>query len=421
MEVLFLIFLCVLFEGFFSGSEIAIVSLPRLELQKRLQKGDRAALLLARLLENPEKLLTTTLIGTNLSTVTGSTLFATYFLDKIAEKFPSLASYPELITVIFFTPITLTFGELIPKSLYQKYSHVIAFKIVYPIYFFYLLFKPVSFVVMGIARLIAYLLRSDSEKNPFVTKEELRLLVESAGRVQVERTERDILRNILYLREKHVGDIYTPLSKIIAVSENSTVKEAVDLFLKSGFSKLPVYRDRFDNIVGYLLISDLINVEDPSVSVKYFLRPVVVLPEYMNIFDALKEFRKRKEQLGIVVDEFGSTLGIVTIEDILEEIVGKIEDEFDKEELRIFKQGNEITVDSQVEIDELNSFLNYPLPKGQDYVTLGGLILSKLGRFPRVGEVLELPHHTLKVVSLGERRIGKVKVKEKDEKTKRSS
>ena len=413
MEVFLLILLCVLFEGFFSGSEIAIVSLPRLELNKRLQKGDKAAKLLAKLLEEPEKLLATTLIGTNLSTVTGSTLFATYLLDSITQKFPFLTSYPELATVMFFTPITLTFGELIPKSLFQKYSHVIAFKIVYPIYFFYLLFKPVSFLVMGVARLIAHLLKADSERSPFVTKEELRLLVESSGRFQVEKTERNILKNILSLREKSVGDIYTPLSKIIAVSENSTVKEALELFLRSGFSKLPVYRERFDNIVGYLLISDLINVKEPELPVKSLIRPVVVLPEYMNIFDALKEFRRKNEQMGIVVDEFGSTLGIVTIEDILEEVVGKIEDEFDREELQIIKQGDEITVDAQVEIDELNKLLKTPLPKSSDYVSLGGLILSRLGRFPGEGEVVELPSHTLKVLEVKERRIGKVKVKEK--------
>ncbi|WP_456342886.1 hemolysin family protein [Thermovibrio sp.] len=413
MEVFLLILLCVFFEGFFSGSEIAIVSLPRLELNKRLQKGDKAAKLLAKLLEEPEKLLATTLIGTNLSTVMGSTLFATYLLDSITEKFPFLIHYPELATVMFFTPITLTFGELIPKSLFQKYSHVIAFKIVYPIYFFYILFKPVSFLVMGVARLIAHLLKADSEKSPFVTKEELRLLVESSGRFQVEKTERNILKNILSLREKSVGDIYTPLSKIIAVSENSTVKEALELFLKSGFSKLPVYRERFDNVVGYLLISDLINVKESELPVKFLIRPVVVLPEYMNIFDALKEFRRKNEQLGIVVDEFGSTLGIVTIEDILEEVVGKIEDEFDREELQIVKQGDEITVDAQVEIDELNKLLKTPLPKSPDYVSLGGLILSRLGRFPREGEVVELPSHTLKVLEVKERRIGKVKVKEK--------
>jgi CBS domain containing-hemolysin-like protein len=413
MEVLFFILLCVLFEGFFSGSEIAIVSLPRLELQKRLERGDRAAILLNRLLKEPEKLLATTLIGTNLSTVTGSTLFATYLLDRLTSSFPLFKDYPELATVAFFTPITLTFGELIPKSLFQKYSYFVAFKIVYPIYFFYLLFKPVSFIVMGFAKLVAHLLKAESEKSPFVTKEELRLLVESSSRFKVENTERQILKNVLSLREKSVGEVYTPLSKVIAVSEGSTVKEALELFLKSGFSKLPVYRDRFDNIVGYILVSDLISVREPSLRVKEILRPVVVLPEYMNIFDALKEFRRTKEQLGIVVDEFGSTLGIVTLEDILEEIVGKIEDEFDRPQVQLVKEGDELIADAQVEVEEVNKLLKTPLPKSSEYVTLGGLILYRLGRFPKKGELLNLPHHTLEVLEVGSRKVGKVKVKEK--------
>ncbi|ADU96447.1 protein of unknown function DUF21 [Thermovibrio ammonificans HB-1] len=410
---LFVILLCVLFEGFFSGSEIAVISLPKVELEKRLQKGDKAAKLLASLLKEPEKLLTTTLIGTNLSTVTGSTLFTTYLLDAVASHLPLIGSYPELVTVLCFTPVTLTFGELIPKSLFQKYSHVIAFKVAYPLYFFYTLFKPVSLFVMGLARLLSKLLGAETEKSPFVTKEELKMLVESSSRLLVEKTERRILGNILNLREKSVGDIYTPLSSVIAVSDNAAVGEALELFEKSGFSKLPVYRERFDNIVGYLLISDLISVTDDSMKVKEIMRPVLVLPEYMSIFDALREFRKSKEQLGIVVDEFGSTLGIVTVEDILEEIVGRIEDEFDKTTLHITKTGNTVTADALVEVEEINKLLRHKLPKSPDYTTVAGLILSKLGRFPQPGEKVELPLHTITVNSLNGRRIGKVTIEEK--------
>ena len=407
------IFLCILSEAFFSGSEIAIVSLPKLELQKRLKEGDRRAKLLSELLKEPEKLLTTTLIGTNLSTVTGSTVFTTYIMDNIVHAFPFMAEYPELVTVLCFTPLTLTFGELIPKSLFQKYSHVVAFRIVYPIYFFYLLFKPVSVFVMGFSRLIAHLLKAEGGGSPFVTKEELKLLVESSSRFSVEKTERNILRNVLQLKEKLVGDIYTPLSKVIAVSENASVLEALELMERSGFSKLPVYEGRIDNIVGYVLVSDLISVNNPQMKVREVMRPVLVLPEYMNIFNALKEFKKSREQMGIVVDEFGSTLGIVTIEDILEEIVGRIEDEFDRDTLKVVKKGNRIVADASTEIDEINRLLKRPLPKSSDYVSLAGLILSNLGRFPEAGEKVELPHHTLTVEEVDRKRIKRVRVEEK--------
>ena len=410
---LFLIFLCVLSEAFFSGSEIAIVSLPKIELQKRLKRGDSGAKLLSELLKEPEKLLTTTLIGTNLSTVTGSTVFTTYVMDEIVHTFSFLSNYPELVTILCFTPITLTFGELIPKSLFQKYSHVIAFKIVYPIYFFYLLFKPVSFIVIGFSKLVAHILRAEEDRSPFVTKEELKLLVESASRFNVEKTERNILKNVLELKEKSVGEVYTPLSKVIAVSENASVLEALELMEKSGFSKLPVYEGRIDNIVGYVLVSDLISVDKPDLKVREIMRPVLVLPEYMNVFNALKEFKKSGEQMGIVVDEFGSTLGIVTVEDILEEIVGRIEDEFDRDTLKIVKTKNGLVADASAEIEELNKILKKQLPESSDYVSVAGLILSKLGRFPKEGEVVELPNHTITVKSVDKRRIRKVKIEEK--------
>ena len=223
-----------------------------------------------------------------------------------------MQNYPEALTVLCFTPITLTFGELIPKSLFQKYSYKIAFKIVYPIYFFYILFKPISIFVMGFARFLAKRVGAEVKESPFVTKEELKLLVESASRLKVERTERNILRNILRLREKTVGDIYVPLLNVVAVEEGAPIEEVLRLSEQSGFSKFPIFRNRFDNIVGYISISDLLNVKDKKIRVKDLMKPVLIFPEYMSIFEALKEFRKTKEQMAIVVDEYGSTLGIVT-------------------------------------------------------------------------------------------------------------
>ena len=409
---LILIVVCVLFEGFFSGSEIAIISLSKLELQKSLQKGERGALLLEKLLKEPEKLLTTTLIGTNLSTVTGSVIFTTAILDTITASFPFLQNYPEALTVLCFTPITLTFGELIPKSLFQKYSYKIAFKIVYPIYFFYILFKPISIFVMGFARFLAKRVGAEVKESPFVTKEELKLLVESASRLKVERTERNILRNILRLREKTVGDIYVPLLNVVAVEEGAPIEEVLRLSEQSGFSKFPIFRNRFDNIVGYISISDLLNVKDKKIRVKDLMKPVLIFPEYMSIFEALKEFRKTKEQMAIVVDEYGSTLGIVTPEDILEEIVGKIEDEFDKPGEKVIKKEEEIVAEGTTEIDEINRFLKKPLPTAPDYTTVAGLILSKLGRFPQKGERIKIDTTELTVLEVDPKKIKKVLIKE---------
>ncbi|SNR82315.1 hemolysin family protein [Desulfurobacterium atlanticum] len=407
------IFCCIAFEAFFSGSEIAIISVSRVELKKRLKKGDRAAVLLNELLKEPEKILATTLIGTNVATVTAATLFTTYIVSYYADIYPFVREYPELFTVISLTPLTITFGELIPKSLFQKYSDKIAFKIVYPLYFFHRIFRPLGMLVTFVAKLLTDLVGDRSTKNPFVTKEELELLVESASRSAFEKTERKILKNVLRLKEKTLGDIYVPLVNVVAVNLNSRVKEALRLFNKTGFSKLPVYKERFDDIVGYILITDLLDVDDKYASVKRFMRPILILPEYMNLLDAMKEFKKAKTQMAAVVDEFGSTLGIVTIEDILEEIVGKIDDEFGSFESKVKKLSDgSLIVDGNIEIAEVNRFLKTSLPVDGDYVTVAGFILKTLGRFPKKGEVIKYHNVELKIEDVEKKRIKKVRIKE---------
>jgi len=203
-----------------------------------------------------------------------------------------------------------------------------------------------------------------------------------------------------------------PLLNVVAVEEGAPIEEVLRLSEQSGFSKFPVYRNRFDNIVGYISISDLLNVKDGNLRVKNLMKPILIFPEYMSIFEALKEFRRTKEQMAIVVDEYGSTLGIVTPEDILEEIVGKIEDEFDKPGVKVTKKEGEIVADGTAEIDEINQFLRKPLPTAPDYTTVAGLILSKLGRFPKKGEKVKLNTAELTVLEVDPKKIRKVKIKE---------
>ncbi|WP_456397988.1 hemolysin family protein [Desulfurobacterium sp.] len=407
------ILICVAFEAFFSGSEIAIISVSRVELKKRLKMGDRAAVLLNQLLKEPEKILATTLVGTNIFTVSAATLFTAFVVNSVSSTYPFVRKYPEFFTVATLTPFTITFGELIPKSLFQKYSDKVAFKIVYPLYFFHRLFRPLTFLISFVAEFLTNRFGDETRKNPFVTKEELELLIESASRSAFEKTERKILKNVLRLKEKTLGDIYVPLVNVVAVNMNSRVKEALKLFNKTGFSKLPVYRERFDDIVGYILITDLLDANDKFASVKNFLRPILVLPEYMNLIDALKELRRARTQMAVVVDEFGSTLGIVTIEDILEEIVGKIDDEFGGEHLLVRKLSDgSLLVDGSIEINEINRYLKTSLPSKADYITLAGFVLKTLGRFPKKGEKIKFHNLTIEVADVDKRRIKKLRLEE---------
>ncbi len=410
---IFAIVFCVVTEAFFSGSEIAIISVGKVELKKRLKKGDKAAVLLNELLKEPEKILATTLIGTNVSTVMAATLFTSFIVSYYTDIYPFVRDYPELFTVISLTPLTITFGELIPKSLFQKYANTVAFKIVFPLYFFHRIFRPLGFLITFIAKLLTDLAGNSSTKNPFVTKEELELLVESVSRSTFEKTERKILKNVLKLKEKTLGDIYVPLVNVVAVNYNSRVKDTLKLFNKTGFSKLPVYKERFDDIIGYVLITDLLDVSDEYASVKRFMRSILILPEYMSLLDAMKEFKKAKTQMAVVVDEFGSTLGIVTIEDILEEIVGRIDDEFGNFDSKVKKlPDNSIIVEGDIEIPELNRFLKTSFPSDGDYVTVSGFILKTLGRFPKKGEKLKFHNLEIEIKDIGRKRIEKLKIRE---------
>ena len=415
MELLFLalIALCIALEGFFSGSEIAVVSLSKLELQKRLKEKERSALLLARLLQEPERLLSTTLIGTNLSTVTASVIFTATLANQISLALPALKDYPEALTVLCLTPFTLTFGELIPKSLSQKHSHRFAFAVAYPLHLFYVLFKPISLVAMKIAGSLSRGPGAQAHQSPFVTKEELRLLVESSSRLKIEETERDILKNILKLKEKRLGSIYVPLSDVVALEEGSPVKEVVRLAEGSGHSKFPVYSGRFDNITGYISILDILNTQDISVRAGALKKPVLIFTEYTNMLIALKEFEGSASKMAVVVDEYGSTLGIVTPEDILEEIVGKIEDEFDRQPPEVTRLNGELLVRGSVEVKELNRHLKKPVPESSHYSTLAGYILMHTGgRVPRKGEKVKIGNLELRIESSTPRRIELVRVKE---------
>lgn len=404
LNLLILIPFFVLLEAFFSGSEIAIVSIPKYKIKQYLREGDKKAKLLLKFLEEPEKLLSTTLIGTNFSTVSGASLL-TYIL------YHYVPNYAEILTPLIYTPITLTFGELIPKSIFQKYAEKLALKIIYPLVFFYYLFRPFIFFLNLFTKVICKIFGIENDKTPFVTKEELELLLKSDMTSMFDEKEKQIIKNIFYAKDKSLGDIYVPLNKVVALSSNSKIKDLKRVIKKYGFSRYPVFENRIDNIIGIVKIDDALksNLDIPVVSI---MKPPLYLPEYMNIFDALRIFKDKKDSIAVVVDEYGSTLGIITLEDILEEIVGRIDDEFDKTPL-IQKTLNGVICDPTIEITEINRFLKKELPMGTDYSTVSGLILKTLGKFPNRGEIIDFPHHLIKILDVSPRKIEKVLIIEK--------
>ncbi len=418
MSYLLLVLLFVFLEAFFSGSEMAVVSANKALLKRLSERGNKGAEIAVRLLEDMDTTLTVTLIGTNFSTVSAAASF-TMFLSSL--NVPFVRENVELLTVAFLSPFTVTFGELIPKSLFQRYANSILPVVAFPLYFFYKVFKPVAFILTGFSKLVSFSLGKDNLRTPFVTKEEIGWLIETSPISDFEITEKKILKNVFKMKEKTLGDIYVPLLKVVALRQDSRVKDALKTFETTGFSKLPVYKERFDSLIGYVLVTDLLNEKDKYAPIKKYMRKIPYLPEYMNLLDALKEMRKRKSQMAVVVDEFGSTLGIITVEDILEELVGKIEDEFDKGAQSVQNDGKSLICDAGVEVSEVNWMLKKPLPIGDDYSTLAGLILKKTGKVPEKGQKITVGNYEIEVLDSDERRIKKVRLTQRGGKSEKKS
>ncbi len=378
-----IIFLCVILEAFFSGSEIALVSVDKLRLKEDARKGKHAAKLILKLLENPEKILGTTLLGTNVATITGTTVSAAVFYKLLGA--PGIP-----VSVIVITAINWIFSEIVPKSIFQQLSDEIIPKAIYGLVVFYILFYPVIFIFTSISKGITKLFGGmDSQtENSFVSKEELQQIMNMRyDHSDVKPGEKTMISRVLDFNEITVKEVMVPLINVTAVASRSTVGETAKIVQQSKHRRLPVYTKRIDKIIGIINTFDLLNV-DPEKKISGFVRSTYFIPSSMKAADLLEELQKNRRNMAIVVDEYGGAEGIVTIEDILEEVVGEIEDEYDNiQQLLYNEKGDTIIAKAHMELDEFNARSKMKLPDG-DYNTLGGFFLEKYGRIPKRGETL---------------------------------
>jgi len=390
----------VLLEAFFSGSELALVSVNRAKLNL-LAKKDRA---LKDFLNNTESYITLTMFGYTFSIVF-ATVFYTYFWIKLtSEKYPFLKGYEPLLaeTLLIFT---LIFGEIIPKSIFlsnAEFLTPLVVKIFYPL-------RKLFYPIVKSAELISRCLSKHLAKgNKYLTKEELIKLF-SSGKVYISKTKALIIANILSFRERTISEIVKPLYEVVTIDENATVYEAGKKIKESGYSRLPVYAGTLQNIVGYVQAYDLLKAKK-SESIKKYIRPIKVIGEFERLKEVLDYFIKAKEHIAVVVDERGIVIGIVTLEDIVEEITGELYEKRVHEEEEIKQiSPNQWIISANIEISELNKQFNLNIPKGI-YSTLGGFIQYKLGKIPKKGETLNYKNYTLKVIDADEKKIKKVLV-----------
>lgn len=398
-----LIVLCVLAEAFFSGSELALVSVDRVAIRARRDEGSRTAALLLRFLEDPERILTTTLVGTNLAVVSASTLAALLLAEHAHRT-------DEWLTVLCLGPVVLIFGEIIPKSLAQRYGDRIAPIIIHPIYALSLLLLPITAAVRTLSFFTFRLLGVEQARASGITREELRLLMEHRQSHEIEEPEREMVRRIFDFPELRVEDVMRPLIDIVAVERDENLADAAEKFRESGFSRLPVYHERVDNIVGVLHALDLVYEDDRARMVADLMLPVTYVPPSQKVDGLLQELQRQRRGLAIVVDEYGGAAGLVTVEDILEEIVGEIEDEHDTKDADIKRRGErEWLVSARVEVDRLNLQIGPTLPEGE-YETVAGFLLFRLGRIPKVGDRVQIDGAVLTVAQANARVIEAVHI-----------
>jgi CBS domain containing-hemolysin-like protein len=392
-------------EGFFSGSEMAVVNCDKMKIRSASSEGVRGARLVVSMLENPERLLGTTLVGTRLAMVTNTVLVAFLLIDRFPHK-------GEFYTVLTMSPLILFWGEILPKALSQQRADFLAPRVVYVLWAASRVFAPILWFIAAIPRMLPRG-ASDMAENAvgILEREDLKLLLRlPQNGSDILKEERKMVDRLIELSGKKVDEVMIPLVDVAAVSEKATLDEAVGLMVEKGHSRLPVFRERIVNIVGLLHHFDLLLAKDRLGGISSLARPAFYVPETKQVYELLLDMKKRGYSMAIAVDEYGGATGVITVEDILEEIVGEIEDEYDPKRSLYTKIGpTTYLFDSRVEIDHLNERFQLDLPEGS-YETLGGLLMSHLGRIPEAGEILRLRNLVFTVERATPRSLEKVRL-----------
>jgi putative hemolysin len=398
---------CLLFEMFFAASELSVISADRIALRKEAQEGHRAARLLEGFLANKHRLLATTLAGTQLSVVV-STVVMTYALHQVT---PHRA---ELLLLLALTPTTVVFGEIVPKALGQQHAEWMARKLVFPLWLASKAFAPLVWLLTRFTAWLTRALRVPERK--IVTREELELLLKGPAAAtkggEITEGERKMISRIFEFTDTTVHDVMVPLSDVVALSEDTDLDVAAREVEDKQYTRFPVYKERIDRIVGTVHAFDILKAGRKNVKVGVIARAPIFVPKSQAAVDLLVELQRARQGMAIVVDEYGGAVGIATIEDILEEIVGEIEDEHDVAPPAIRKEAEGVwRVNARTSVGEVNRLLRVELPEGEDYESLAGLVLERLKHIPREGESVRFGTVLVKVTRASERAVEEVQIR----------
>lgn len=411
VQIIFLVILLLL-SAFFSSAETALTTSNKIKMKRLADEGNKNAALVLKITDNPDKMLSAILIGNNIVNISASSL-ATIFVQNV------FGNWAVSIGTGVLTLLVLIFGEITPKTAAATHANSIATKYAKIVWALMVILTPVIFIVNLLSSgvlLILGLKKADKEST--FTEEELRTIMNvSHEEGIIEKEEREMINNVFDFGDAEAKDVMIPRIDMCMVDVNCSYDELMDIFRENKYTRIPVYEESGDNVIGIINIKDLIfyradnEGSDKDFNVRDFLREAYYTYEYKKLSELMVEMKKDSVNITIVLDEYGLTAGLITIEDLLEEIVGEIRDEYDYDEEDIFNEvaEGEYIVDGQIKLDDVNEQLGLTL-ESEDYDSLGGYIIGYLDRLPVEGDKVEQETVTLIVESMNKNRIDKIHI-----------
>lgn len=404
---LIILFVLIALSGFFSASETALMTLSKIRIRHMVDDNVKGGKTIKALVDNPSKLLGAILVGNNLVNIGATSLATALAISIFGETGVALSTG-------VMTVLVLIFGEITPKSLATQNSERVSVFVAKPIKLVTIILGPIIHVMIFITNIFIRLLGGDPSKaKPFITEEELRTIVNVSheeGILEVE--EREMINNVFEFGDSHAKDVMTPRTDMVAVSVDATFEEVINLYKSEQFSRIPIYNESHDDIIGILYIKDLIFFDhrEETFDLKTYMRQPFFTYEFKTTSDLFKEMRSNRIPMAIVLDEYGGTSGIVTLEDLVEEIVGEINDEYDDDEqdIEVIRE-DEYIVDASTKLDDLNEMLGLNL-ESENFDSIGGYVIGFVGRIPENDEVIEIENMKVTVLNVDKNRIEKLRI-----------
>lgn len=408
---IFAVLLCLILSAFYSGSETALVSVNRIRLNELVESDDSKARIIHQLVESPNKMLALTLVGTNLANV-----LISQFGDQLTGSLLQVSENLQfIISTVYVTILLLIFGEILPKTIFRIHANKLALRYAYPLRISEYILAPLIFFVQTLTKgIVGIIDRGLSSPNIDAEREELRLLAtmgEQSGNLLPE--QRQMIHRLLNFQNRTVRQVMVPLVDIVAIDKNTKCEEFLKVAAESGYSRIPVYDERVYNIIGIVNLLDVIYTENQSEIIEPFIRKELhLVPESKNINSLLKEVQSSHHTMVFAVNEYSGIVGLVTVEDLIEEIVGEFEDERDEpDDIRLIAP-NILECAGRTEVELLEEHYDFKVPSG-DYETIAGYILEETGNIPEAGTELDNKDIVITILQADSRAIRKVQIRKR--------